>query len=385
MSIRYGTILTTAHFTHRELLPKYSVHLVGILPSSLVMDNPKNSKEGRRGKRRMRSVTRGSSAVTAQSSSDSATTSSISSAISARLARRETRKLRRKGDSTLTQELERGICSTNPPEESLIAEDSETEEQDLEEELTDSVSESYYSVPGAYRVKRKFVNSTQIDFAMEEGSIESFSTAKTPPVIIPSASLVQDHYQEDVDEGLPVAIPETSVLFVTRRHIYICVVLGCLLFGGLLTGLLFALWDRAVVSETSHNAVTFSPVTSGTPRPSLDSNDSISSAFVPSTAPSKPTSPVEPTVASSLTGDTELTIQPTSYPEIYEETFTKSPTPIPTKSPSPSPTRMTSIPTIGYFATNAPTRGVNGEFSLTNRPTPSPIAPTMNPNQETRS
>ncbi len=342
------------------------------------MDNEKTPKDGRREKRRIRFSHRGSSIVSTQSNSDSTASTSIISAIS-RLSQRESRKLRRKGASISTHDIESETRESTLQEESFIAEESETNAYDLEEDPPDNLSESYYSIPGAFRVKRKCVNSRQIEFALDEGSIESFSTAKTPPVVIPSASLVQDNGEGVVDDHLPLAFPESNGVFVTRRHVCICVVLSFLAFVGLSTGLLFALWDRQMESGTRNIAVASTPVTTPTLKPSLNEGESVHSPFAPSTAPNQVTTLGQPTISPTYyMSGSENAGQPTSHPT---RTTSVPTTGYPTTTPSQSPTRTTSVPTTGYPTTTAPTRAPNGGFSLTSRPTSSTNSQTINPFQ----
>lgn len=305
------------------------------------MDNQKSSQDGEREKRRIRL-----SMVSTPTTSDSVTTTSqsIRSALSLRLGRRESRKMARKGIATSTQGMEGESRESTQHEESFRAEEEEYDDDD------DRPS-SHYSLPGAFRVKRKLGSREQIECTLEEGSVESFSTAKTPPVVIPSASLVvQESFQERSEEELPIAHPEPHVLLVTKRHFCICITLSCLMFGGLFTGLLFALWDRHKLSTSSENAMNFNPVSSGTQEPTWNGLSG-----------SNETSP------STVT---------TSHPSMDTDEFTGSPIPSPILYTSPSPTVAYPSPTVSNLSlTAAPTR----EFSLTSRPTVSTITPTFIP------
>lgn len=289
--------------------------------------------------------------VSTQSTSDGVTTTSqsIRSAISVRLARRESRKVARKGISTSTPGMEGESRESTQHEESFRAEDEDYDDDD-------DLHSSHYSLPGAFRVKRKPGSRERIECTLEEGSIESFSTAKTPPVVIPSASLVvQESFQEPNEEELPIAYPEPHVLLVTKRHFCICITLTCLMFGGLFTGLLFALWDRHELATTSENAM-----------------DSEQNTMMPA-AVASPDFP-SPSKSPTLIFGTEIGPLPTFYPSMSTNEFTESPTPSPVTYALQSPTVASpSSPTVSNLSlTSTP----NGGFSFTSRPT---FTPTVMP------
>lgn len=77
---------------------------------------------------------------------------------------------------------------------SQVQEDTvEEDEESFEDDLYESQRRSLYSLPGAFRVAQKITDNRQLrEIILEDGSIESGLTVKTPPVIVPRASLVSE-------------------------------------------------------------------------------------------------------------------------------------------------------------------------------------------------
>jgi len=286
-----------------------------------------------------------------------------------RLSRRESRKRRRKeaAASSTAEQLESGN-GRGPTihEEPEAEEDTVTEAQTAEgdEGFHESQRQSLYSLPGAFRVSRKYVNNRQIEeIALEEVSIDSYNTTKTPPFVIPSASLVQESSRTVKDDPLPVALPASNVLFVTKRHVFICVMLSCIAFGGLFTGLLFALWQRPKDTTTPNSSLKIQEGVSPTTSPTLAIVDVLSPTLNPTTAmPQK----------FATAGGTRTVAHPSS-PTLQPSSIilsTRSPTRLPTGFPTAAPIRSTPSPTRGGSETATPNVAPKpAGFSLTNRPT----------------
>lgn len=338
------------------------------------MDDEKRNEQ-RRQKRRQRLSVRGSSVVSDQSNADcESSSSSATSTFMSRTSWRESRKRNRRGAQAdkAAESGTRGRPSI--PEEESVAEESVLEEPDIEEDFHESQRQSLYSLPGAFRVSRKIVNHRQVEeIALEEVSIESYSTAKTPPVVIPSASLVQESLRKVNDEDLAVAFPETNVLLVTKRHFFICIALSCIAFGGLFTGLLFALWERPTQAGATglRNGALSTQNRTIPPKPSWHEDASNDQTLATTVAPTF--SPTNSVPTSLATG------QPTA--PIVASTQHSASLP-PTYFPSQSPLYLTAMPTSLDRNSPAPTSNVNGGFSLTSAPVASPtLAQTNNPTE----
>lgn len=252
--------------------------------------------------------------------------------------------------------------------------------------LEENQTESMYSLPGAFRVSRKMGSLGQVDeMTLGEESLESYLTTKTRPVVIPDACLVPDGNESVAEKELPVALPQSNVLLVTKRHVFICVALSCIAFGGLFTGLLFSLWQRPTDSAPSNELnMNLQDGLSPSPSPTLKVYDGVlvptqnteaattlqptpsqtlgpSRSNVDTQAPTKnPTN--SPTVSAS--GTNVDTTAPTNSPTVSSTRY-------PARSPTPAPTGATDNP--ASIGTSPPTLAPV-EFSLTSRPVSSSIA-----------
>lgn len=146
------------------------------------------------------------------------------------------------------------------------------------EDIQESQQQSLYSIPGAFRVTRKFVNNRHIEeITLGDFSIESSSTAKTPPIIISGALLVQEDSfpdEQKEEKTTPLSLPKHNFLVVPKRHIVVCATLSFIAFGGMFTGLLFALWDRSSKTTPTNlqNDVAPYSIPTSSPSPVIDYN-----------------------------------------------------------------------------------------------------------------
>lgn len=172
--------------------------------------------------------------------------------------------------------------------------DSASDEEPFEDDETydgdsESRRQSLYSLPGAFRVARKFINNTFVEeIALEDSSIGSFSTAKTPPIVVPKACLVGDDQSlasrkskgrtigavTAVADGLPparpapITTPQSNHVLLNKRYIIICGLVTVIVFSALFTGMLVAIQSNQDNNgKTSQNQLSQeeSTVASGPP------------------------------------------------------------------------------------------------------------------------
>lgn len=300
--------------------------------------------------------------------------------------RREVRNQIRKRRLTLSDLEEAKSGNTEGDEEEgeaeikeIVPDDPITQVDQEENFEDDSLDEgrrrSLYSLPGAFRVSRMIINNTEVEeIHLEDVSIGSSFTTKTPPVLIPKASLVpeQNHGTEN-DQAVPIAFPQSNVIYFSKRNVFCCIGFSCLVFAGMMTALLMVSWGKpSREGQLSSSPISEPPRIFGQPSDDKTDNPSIGGLPRPVGKPtSKSSSQNEPSSASNQAQESPLTNEdisesfidasvdglpvetnsPTDTPSLPNSSF-----PVPTLNPTqyPSLLPILSISTVAPTGTNSP-------------------------------
>ena len=282
-----------------------------------------------------------------------------------------------------------------------------TIEEDVfyDDDLSEYRRESLYTLPGAFRVARKFINGTVMEeIALEDVSLGSYSTTKTPPVVVPKASLVSESgaQSEGRTISVPVACPEPHILFINKRHVALCLAGIFLVFASLLSGLLVAtLKDKEETGRSTMNP-TMPPMPTKMPT-NIDewNHDDMDKAVMsqPSERPleshfnhskslfngrdNQNLSTYPPTVSPTELGPVSENYQLSSMPPSISTSPSSSNSRMsqknPTKDPSGSPSISSPFPTVS--PTNLPSLSPTTRYSMqsSSEPTSGPSDHSIQP------